>query len=145
MDKITCDVCGRPASVHITEIRGGQRVERNVCAIHESVSGIPASVSGQVIANGIAYSTVEEANTRGILDNLRGTANFARRHGRMPASVEELQQGMAVQDDVAGVEIAAPKVRAWVKWANGLIEFCQTHGRMPQLPDEIPPAQPGSW
>ena len=136
MNDNTCDVCGRPASVHMTEIREGQKLERNLCAEH--------AVVGQMIVHGAVCPTAEEAATRGILENLRGTANFARRHGRMPTSVEELQQGMALQDDVAGVEIADPKMRAWVEWADGLIEFCQTHGRMPQTPDEMPLSPPAS-
>jgi hypothetical protein len=60
----------------------------------------------------------------------------------MPASVEELLEGMALPDNVAGVEITDPKVRAELKWIDALIEFCKTHGRMPRSPDEMPPAPP---
>ena len=67
---------------------------------------------GQMLVNGVVCSTIEEATTRGILDNLRGTSNFARRHGRMAATVEELQEGMSLPDDVAGVEITDPDLRA---------------------------------
>ena len=87
-------------------------------------------------------STVEEATTRGIMDNLRGTSNFAHRNGRMPATVEELHETMSLPDDVAGIEITDPKLRAQLKWVDGLIAFCRAHGRMPQTPDEMPPAPP---
>jgi hypothetical protein len=60
----------------------------------------------------------------------------------MPATVEELQVGMSLPDEVAGIEIADPKLRAQLKWVDGLIAFCRTHGRMPQTPDEMPPEPP---
>jgi hypothetical protein len=97
---------------------------------------------GQMLVNGIVCSTVEEATTRGIWDNLRGTSNFARQHGRMPATVEELQEGMSLPDDAPGVEITDPELRAQLQWVDGLIAFCRAHGRMPQTPDEMPPAPP---
>jgi hypothetical protein len=143
MDNFTCDVCGSPATVHETEIRDGAEVERHLCAEHADLSGIsPGLAPGQMVVNGVVCSTVEEAAMRGAIDNLRGTANFMRRHGRMPGSVEELREGMALQDDAAGVEIADPTVLAQLKWIDALIEFCKTHGRMPQTPDEMPPAPP---
>ena len=77
------------------------------------------------------------------MDNLRGTSTFARRHGRMPISVEELQEGMLLPDDVPGVEITDSDLRARLKWVDGVIAFCRAHGRMPQTPDEMPPAPPG--
>src|SRR5262249_30094399 len=139
MDNFTCDVCGSPAIVHETEIRDGEEVERHLCAEHADLSGIrPGLAPGQLVVNGVVCSTVKEAAMRGILDNLRGSANFIRRHGRMPASVEELCEGMTLQDDVAGVEITDPAVRAQLKWIDALLEFCQTHGRMLRTPDEMP-------
>jgi hypothetical protein len=142
MDTNSCDICGQPASVHMTEIRDGQKVERHLCAEHSDVSGLQGLAPGQMLVNGVVCSTVEEATTRGILDNLRGTSNFARRHGRTPATVEELQEGMSLPDDVAGVEIADLELRAQLKWVDGLIAFCRAHGRMPQTLDEMPPAPP---
>jgi hypothetical protein len=137
MDIIACDVCGQAASVHVTEIRDGQRVERHLCAEHADASGIKCLAPGQMLVNGVATS-------RGIMDNLRGTSNFARRHGRMPVSVEELQEGMSLPDDVPGVEIADSDLRARLTWVDGVIAFCRAHGRMPRTPDEMPPAPPGS-
>jgi len=144
MNTNTCDICGQPASVHMTEIHDGQKIERHLCTEHADVSGINGLAPGQMLVNGVACSTVEEAATRGIMDNLRGTSNFARRHGRMPATVEELQEGMSLPDDVAGVAITDPELRAQLKWVDGLIAFCRAHGRMPQTPDEMPPAPPAS-
>jgi hypothetical protein len=144
MDNNACDICGQPASVHMTEIRDGQTVERHLCAEHADVSGIKGLAPGQMLVNGVPCSTVEEATIRGIMDNLRGTSNFARRHGRMPATVEELQEGMSLPDGIAGVEITDSDLRAQLKWVDGLLAFCRAHGRMPQTPDEMPPAPPGS-
>lgn len=79
-----------------------------------------------------------------MMDNLRGTSNFARRHGRMPATVEELLEGMSLPDDVAGAEVSDPELQAQLKWVNGLIAFCRAHGRMPRTVDEMPPAPPAS-
>jgi hypothetical protein len=143
MDANACEICGQPASVHMTEIRDGQKVERHLCTEHADAGPLKGLAAGQMLVNGVACSTVEEVTTRGILDNLRGTSNFAHRHGRMPATVDELQAGMSFPDDVAGVEIADPELRAQLKWVDGLIAFCRAHGRMPQTPDEMPPAPPG--
>ncbi|MDB5294436.1 MAG: hypothetical protein JWO31_419 [Phycisphaerales bacterium] len=139
MDNNACDDCGRPASVHVTEIRDGQKVERHRCAEHAGVAGTKGLAPGQMLANGVPCSTVEEAMTRGMMDNLLATTNFARRHGRMPATVEELREGMSLPDDFVGVEIADSDLRAQLKWVDGLIAFCRAHGRMPQTPDEMPP------
>jgi hypothetical protein len=106
------------------------------------MTGITCLNTGQMVVNGVPCKTVEDAVTRGIMDNLRGTANFTRRHGRMPASVEELREGMALQDDVTGVEITDPEARAQLKYVDGLLKFCEAHGRMPRTPDEMPPAPP---
>lgn len=140
MDTNVCDICGRPASLHLVEIHDDETVERHLCAEHAAASGIKTAVPGQRFVNGVPCSTVEEGMTRGIMDNLRGTSNFARRHGRMPATVEELQEGMSLPDDIAGVEIREPELRAQLKWIDDLIAFCRAHGRMPQNPDEMPPA-----
>ena len=93
MNDYNCDVCGRSASVHLTNIRDG---------------------------------------------------NYTRRHGRMPASVEELREGMALPHDSGAAQIADSEVRAQLEYVDGLIDFCQSHGRMPQTPDEMPPAPPGA-
>src|ERR1043166_4355068 len=116
MDNNACDICGQPASVHMTEIRDGQKVERHLCAGHADANGIKLPAPGQMLVNGVPCSTVEEATTRGITDNLLGTSNFAHRHGRMPATVQELQEGMSLPDHVAGVDIADPELRAQLKW-----------------------------
>jgi hypothetical protein len=142
MDTNACDICGQPASVHMTEIGDGRMVERHLCAKHGAIGGTKGLAPGQILVNGVVCSTVEEATTRGILDNLRGTSNFAHQHGRMPATVEELQEGMSLPDDVAGVEITDPELRAQLKWVDGLIAFCRTNGRMPQALHEFPPSPP---
>src|SRR4051794_34011897 len=115
MDTNSCDICGQPASVHMTEIRDGHKVERHLCAEHGDISGMKGLAPGQMLVNGVVCSTVEEATTRAILDNLRGTSNFAHRNGRMPATVDELQEGMSLPDDVAAVDVADPELRAQLK------------------------------
>ena len=125
MDTNACDICGQPASMHMTEIRDGQKVERHLCVEHADVASLKGLAPGQMLVNGVVCSTVEEATTRGIMDNLRGTSNFAHRSGRMPATVEELQGGMSLPDDVAGIEITDPKLRAQLNWVDGLIACCR--------------------
>jgi hypothetical protein len=60
----------------------------------------------------------------------------------MPATVEELHEGMSLPDDVAGVEITDPELRAQLESVDGLIAFCLANGRMPQDLDEFPPSPP---
>jgi len=141
MTEYNCDACGRPAVVHEVEVRNGERVERHRCAEHGDWSGTEVSVSnpGQMFVNGIPCSSVQEAVNRGVLDNLCGTANFARRHGRMPTSVDELLEGMALPDGFVEARITDTAVIAQLRYLDGLIDFCQTHGRLPQTPDEMPP------
>jgi hypothetical protein len=142
MNDYNCDVCGRSASVHLTNIRDGKKVERHLCSLHADASAIAAMAPAQTVVGGAACPTAEEAALGGIMNNLRGTANYTRRHGRMPASVEELREGMAMTHDSGAAEIADSGVRAQLEYVDGLIDFCQSHGRMPQTPDEMPPAPP---
>jgi hypothetical protein len=141
MDENTCEICGGLASVHITEIRNGQQAERHLCAEHAELSDITGLPAGQVIVNGVSCSGVEAGVARGMMRTLHAVANFARRHGGMPVSDDELREGMALQDDVTGVEITDPEVRDKLKYVDGLIAFCQSHGRMPRTPEEMPPAR----
>jgi hypothetical protein len=142
MNELTCDVCGQPATVHATEIHDGKRVERHFCAGHAGdVDNVysAAMAPGQMRVNGVVCASVQEAVMRGLIDNLRATANCIRRHGRMPASVEELTQGMALRGDFPIVEIGDAKLRGQLEYLDRLIAFCETHGRVPQTSDEMPP------
>ena len=113
-----CDVCGLPATVHLTEVRDDGKAERQLCEEHARVEGIPvpaAGAGGRFTMNGESYSSIADAMAGGIIDNLRGAVNFARRHGRMPATAEELKTGISSPDDVPATEIADPTVRAQVE------------------------------
>ena len=129
MEGSTCDLCAQPATVHMTEIRNGQKSERHLCVAHAGQAGIQLPS--------------QEHGTKGMLDNLRGTARFIRRHGRPPSSVEELREGMAPDGDFPIVEIGDAALRQKVEWMEGLIAFGETHGRMPQTAEEWAQFVPG--
>jgi protein-arginine kinase activator protein McsA len=41
MDPEHCEVCGKAAEVHTSEIRDGQKTEHHLCAEHANESGLP--------------------------------------------------------------------------------------------------------
>jgi hypothetical protein len=133
MEGSTCDVCGQPATVHSTEIRDGMTAERHLCAEHTDQEGLFGPLGPQ----GVVYSSVEAAVALGIVNNLRGTVNFIRRRGRLPSSVEELQEGMALHDDFTAVQIEDADLRRRLECLDGLIRFFQRHGRLPRTPEEV--------
>jgi hypothetical protein len=135
MERSTCDVCGQPATIHATEIHDGEKTERHLCAAHAGEAGLPGDLVER-IQSGATAGSFQEALTRGMLDNFRGTANFIRRYGRLPSSVDDLKEGMALQGSFPSVAIDDAELKAKLQAMEGLIEFCETHGRMPQTLEE---------
>src|SRR5687768_12319552 len=130
MSGYNCEVCGQPASVYAIEIRNAQKSERHLCDKHAASGGMTDLAgfgTGWMMINDVTWSSAQEAAVRGTLANLRGTANLARRHGRMPATVKELIEGMALQGDFPRVEITDPKVTALLNDIDGLIDFWRAH------------------
>src|SRR6266702_4813972 len=107
----TCDVCGQPATVHATEIHDDKRTERHLCAVHAGEAGLPSDLV-EGIQIGATSGTFQKALMEGMLDNLRGTANFIRRHGRLPSSLDDLKEGMALQGAFPGAEIDDAELKA---------------------------------
>jgi hypothetical protein len=143
MNPSCCEVCGQIPSVHVIEIRDGQRVERNFCDKHADLRGVPGlsvGAGGRMVANGVPISTIQDAAATGVI---RGMANFARRHGRLPDSVDEIEEGMALRGEFPKGEIADDLLTAKLTWIDGLLEFFRTHGRLPETPEEMPPMPPG--
>ena len=40
-----CDICDRPATVHLIEIKGGKKVEKHLCEEHALAEGVAVQVS----------------------------------------------------------------------------------------------------
>ena len=78
MNDYNCDVCGSSASVHLTNIRDGKKVERHLCSLHADASAISDMAPAQTVVGGSASPTAEEAALGGIMNNLRGTARANR-------------------------------------------------------------------
>src|SRR5689334_15047694 len=122
---MTCDLCTEPATVHVCEIRDGVKTEKHLCAEHNEQIKIPNLAVGQMAVNGVICSSVEEAAVQGILENLRGTRNFCRQHGRMPSSVEELEKGMSLPDEGPDAEINDPELLQEFRRLDALVRFIQ--------------------
>src|SRR5258706_11202261 len=129
MECIACDVCGEPAVFHSTAIDHGTKTESHLCAAH---SGEIGNTLLAMKATGVGDPLTIDAVWKGVVDNLRGTANFTRLHGRPPSSVAELLEGMTLQQgNFPAVEIEDAELREKVECMERLIGFCQTRPRMP--------------
>jgi hypothetical protein len=156
MECIVCDMCGGPAVFHSTAIDNGKKTESHLCAAHAAEVGLTTELTQVTTTGSPSADEVAVVNAffegyptsvgtppsraptwKAIVDNLRGTANFIRRHGRPPASVEELREGMDLeQGKFPAVEIADAQLKETVERMEQFIGFCQTHKRMPGTPQE---------
>jgi hypothetical protein len=123
-DLVTRDSCGEFPLVHITEIRNGKTSERHLCLSHARDAGVLAADEPQ--------RSAEEAVVRGMLPTLRGTAEFIRRNGRSPSSLEELGQAMSLPSDSPAVDISDAKLIKVLHKLDELVGFAEKHGRFPQ-------------
>jgi len=131
---MNCDLCNNKATVHLCKIYDDVKTEQHLCAEHARKAGLalPSGMSlGQMMVNGVVCSTTQEATVQGILDNFRGMRNFLREHGRMPSSVEDLREGMALPDEGAAALIVDPELAARLQQWDGFVRFIQANGRMP--------------
>jgi hypothetical protein len=142
-DDPTCDLCPRPAVVHATEINHGVSTHRHLCAHHAAeapeLAGIKPCLS--MMANPTAPLSIELQAMSSVAANLRGTANFIRRHGRMPATAAELEEGMALTPPFPTTDVTDPNLRTYLHESDALLEFYDTFGRLPPPSDDTPPAQ----
>ena len=125
MSLFNCEICGQPATVHMTIINDGVKSNRHLCQSHAQAEGFPTVMS------------LSRDQIQGILSNLRGKANFIKRYGRTPSTVEELREGIAMKGEVVSMEIKDAELAKRLACTERLIRFVETHGRMPQTPDEL--------
>jgi hypothetical protein len=132
-----CDICGRVAIVHSTEITGGKTSERHLCEAHAELS-LASDFTG-MLALGIDRAPVPDSTWRGMVDNLRGIVNSIKRHGRPPSLVAELEEGKAMESGVPTAEIMDAKLKATLDYMDRFIDFCEQHQRLPKTPEEWAP------
>jgi len=77
-----------------------------------------------------ALNTETRAMT-GLAANLRGTANFIRRHGRPPRTAAELEEGMSLRQPFPTTEITDPNLLTYLRESDAFLEFFDTFGRLP--------------
>ena len=137
-----CDLCDETATIHITEITDHVERARHLCHEHgesQMASLRPTEQAGkvQLFQNGVAVASPQEATVQAILDNLRGTRNFLRDHGRMPKNVNELLLGMAAPDDGAAAAIDDATLQREFNRMDAQVKFIQLHRRTPATMEEF--------
>lgn len=75
--------------------------------------------------------TSETQAMSGLAASLRGTANFIRRHGRPPRTVEELEEGMSLHPPFPTAEITDPNLLTYLKESDAFLECFDTFGCPP--------------
>jgi hypothetical protein len=131
---MTCDLCDEPAVMHVCEIHDGVKTDRHLCVKHGQQAGLPnpaTSVPGQWTVNGVACASQEQVVAQGLLDNLRGTRNFLRQHGRMPSTIKELKDGMSSPDDGPRAQIEEAGLLRELQRLDAMVRFIETNRRMP--------------
>ena len=138
-DLTKCQRCDVSATVHISQVNQGQQSTQHLCEQHARDSGVlpqPLPAPGQHLVNGVLCNSAMEGVMQGLLSNFRGTIRFAKKHGHMPASVEDLREGMAIDHDEPETSIADPKVAGGIAWMEKMVAFVEKNGRPPQTPQE---------
>lgn len=143
-DNPRCDLCSRPAVVHATEIRDGVTTQRHLCATHAAqipeLASIQSDSHGSPVANAIHDMIVERQAMTGLTANLRGTANFIRRHGRMPRTVAELEEGMSLRPPFPTTDITDPNLRTYLEESDAFLEWFDDCDLLSPPPPDEPPA-----
>jgi hypothetical protein len=141
---MTCDLCDRPAVVHATEVNGGVTTERHLCERHaaevpELAQVKPRNDASSGFTDVMTSLSAEKQAMAGLAANLRGAANFIRRHARMPATAADLEEGMSLRAPFPIIEIADPNLRTYLQESDAFLQFydtCEYLALSP--PDESP-------
>ena len=67
---------------------------------------------------------------------LRGTANYIRRHGRPPRTTEELDEGIALRPPFPTTIITDPNLLTYLRESDAFLEFFQGLAPEPPSPNE---------
>src|SRR4051812_17546015 len=70
----------------------------------------------------------------GLAANLRGTANFIRRHGRPPRTTAELNEGMSLHPPFPTTDITDPNLLTYLKESDAFLEFFEGLSPSPDDP-----------
>jgi hypothetical protein len=123
----TCDLCDHPAVVHTTEIHNGVTTHRHLCAAH--AAQVPELADPKPNAQpptpeaALAALPAETRAMTGLAANLRGTANFIRRHGRPPQTAAELEEGISLHPPFPAVEITDPNLRTYLEESDAFLRW----------------------
>jgi hypothetical protein len=130
-----CDLCPRPATVHQTDIVDGHLTERHLCWQHAAEShGLTTSDPSAASAFLASLLSTETHAMSGLAAQLRGTANYIRRHGRPPRTVDELDEGMSLRPPFPTAPISDPNLLTYLKESDAFLESFESF--TPPLPDE---------
>ena len=72
----------------------------------------------------------------GLAAQLRGTANFIRRHGRPPRTTAELEEGIALRPPFPTPEITDPNLLTYLRESDAFLEFFEGLAPETPAPDE---------
>jgi hypothetical protein len=139
-----CDLCDSVAVVHATEVNGGVTIHRHLCERHgaelaELAQAKPIDDTPLAFGAAIKSLVAETHAMAGLAANLRGTANFIRRHGRMPATLADLEEGMSLCAPFPTVEIPDPNLRTYLEESDAFLQFYDNCGYLAPRPDGSPP------
>jgi len=74
----------------------------------------------------------------GLAANLRGTANFIRRHGRPPRTTTELKEGMSLHPPFPTTDIPDPNLRTFLEESDAFLQWFEGCDLLAPPPDELP-------
>jgi hypothetical protein len=122
--------------VFTTGIDHGRETSGRLCARHATEAGYgELARRASEAPPAVAAPGPGQPAAVGVVNNLRGTANFLRRHGRMPSSVAELTEGMNLREPFPTAAIADPELRRFLDEADAVLRFYEAQGRLPRGPE----------
>jgi hypothetical protein len=119
----TCDLCDHPATV----IKDGVTTQQYLCATHAAELSDLADVQPpahlSTPAATLAALPAETQAMTGLAANLRGTANFIRRHGRPPQTVAELEEGISLHPPFPTTDVTDPNLRTFLEESDAFLQW----------------------
>jgi hypothetical protein len=120
-----CQVCGRPAQVHLTDVRGKHKNQKHLCIQHAEAAGLPIGTAADF-----------EAAVDRMAADLRLKQSFIRRHGRLPVAGEQESEVDAASDS-PNMEITDPALLKVLEELDRTASFLEKHRQIPATPDDL--------
>jgi hypothetical protein len=127
-----CQICGKPSSVHLTEVWGKRKRQKHFCDEHAEAAGLPIGTKEQ---RALAFEKMAF--------ELRRQQHFIRRHGRLPLRGEDIFTDAPAPSEVSSGEISDPLLLKQLENLDQMAGYLEAQAEMPDSLNEAATLAPG--